>query len=673
MWLISLVVPALAFWLFDPVHAALQSTLSFAAVILGGPILVAGAFSMIRVIRKSPAFFWACALGGMALLAGGILLVSLVIRAVPELGEKAWGFAWLGLLAALVILHDAFIGKAGFLFGRFWAWLLWRLPLRAARNGRRLAAAYSFLALALGCGIALAAALTHGFRPQFEAPGARFSTAPLPPGQLALALCGRNNRGDQALLASPGPQGSAISDSASLHNKVITLLGQVSAPPDIADGGTWYLARLADGTEGYIESGLLEARASGDGVAEYGEEYCEEALALGRPHAALVARSAELSRGAGPVRVLEAGSLVDVKETLDASSILDDDSVVGNENLIQLVDPSCGAMGGSVLIVAEGGKAWANPWAPERTLDIPAGTRATLLGACAQRSDIPVSGDGSLALAALRLSDGRTIFMNREEPLFCATEWQKNVIGARIEPQDAPGSPDPVMHLEEWKPDGSAILDQGERQNACVEGLAVYQLSPSSAGGLSGTILVERSARHFTGDSNAEGKSEEGGSAGSGLTGVYRSETASWLETEQGLTAPVCFARLRSLAIVVEPSAQAESGDDTPSAADGLSLRVRQSDFIDEKGVPMARIRLDFESPASRESDEERDFTLDYPEGLWSLAESSQEPMRIESRSGMYPRFQDVEDFASWLSVTLDMAGAERLSGIVQVDNVRIR
>ena len=297
LWLVALVVPALAFWVFDPAHAALQSILSFTAVILGGPLIVAGAFSLVRVIRKKPAFFWAGALGGMALLAGGILLVSLVIRAIPELGDKAWGFVWLGLLAALVILHDAFIGKAGFLFGRFWAWLFWRIPLRAARSGRRLAAAYSFLALALGCGIALAAALTHGFRPQFEAPGARFSTIPSPAGQLALALCSRNNRGDQALLTSPGPKGRAISDSASLYNRVITILGQVSAPPDITGGGTWYLARLADGAEGYIESSLLEGRASGDGVAEYGEEYCEEALALGRPHAALVARSAELPRG----------------------------------------------------------------------------------------------------------------------------------------------------------------------------------------------------------------------------------------------------------------------------------------------------------------------------------------------------------------------------------------
>ena len=327
----------------------------------------------------------------------------------------------------------------------------------------------------------------------------------------------------------------------------------------------------------------------------------------------------------------------------------------------------------SVLIVAEGGKAWENPWAPEKTLDIPAGTRGTLLGACAQRSDIPACGDGSLALAALRLADGRTVFMNREEPLFCATEWQKDVIGARIEPQGDPLSPDPVMHLEEWKADGSTILDQGERQNACVEGLAVYELSPSSAGGLSGTILVERSARHFASDADAEGESDDGRSAGSSLTGVYRSETASWLESEQGLAAPVSFARLRSLAIEVAPSGDAESGDDVPSSADGLSLRVRQSDFIDGKGTPIARIRLDFESPPSRESDEERDFTLDYPEGLWSLVGSSQEPMKIERRSGLFPRFQDVDEFASWLSVALDRAGAEKLRSIVQVDYIRVR
>lgn len=671
-WLVALLLPAAVYWSITLGYRSLSNLIAFVGFVVVAPTAVAAVFSGVRAALKRPAAFWAGAIGGTALLSCGVYLVELLVKAFPRLGYDAWGYLWSGLLASLVIAYEVFLPRLGFLFCRFWSWLFWRLPLRAVKRPDRLVATYVALFVLVAGSLTTAALLTHGFKPSFEDPGKRFTVSPLSPVNLSFGLCSSNNQGDRALLTSPDSRGRVISDSAGIYDEAILLEGSVEAVSGIAIDGSWFLVKLPDGTEGYLNSAYLEGPYADPGTVECGKLRSAEAIALDRPHFALVADACGISRSGRLVRTLAQGELVEVYATFASRSILADNSVIGNSDLIALVDPACGESSSPVLVVAGHGRAWADLSGDGKELTIAPGTKATLLGAAG--SSMQIGGHRALTPAVLRLADGRIVLMDRLDPLFCATAWNGDVIGVRIETESAEDSPDPFTHLEAWKADGSAIVDQGKARNAFAEGLAICDFSSKRIGAIAGALLVERLARRWNGSRDEEGSGYAGEPRGRSLRGVFRYENATWLEAEADLAAQVALSRLRSLSIDIGPISPAASPEEARGTARGISISMRQWDFIDEKGEPNGRIRLDYESRLPGESDKLRDISLEYSERFWaSMGAIDQQELQIERRSGTFPNFDDIDDFGEWLSGQFERYGEDELKRDVRIDAFMVK
>jgi hypothetical protein len=656
VWLISLVSSVVAFPLITIFsQSGIYSLLGIFAIAAVPALVVGGICAVVSLIRHRPPYLWGRVLGGLAVISAFVLLLYVLQMLVPGFADKnVVEISLFGLFLALLIVHDVLFARAGFLFSRFWAWLLWRLPLRAAKTGRRLALAYAGLALILCAGLGLAAGLTHGFRPRLVAPGGQFALAPLDPGQSSLALCSFIQRGVSDLRASPQDNGGTIVGSEDLRDLPLTLLSQAKPASGDAQGATWFLARLPDGSEGYINSSYLEAGSPDDSVPEYGENRGPDAITLGGSHQAIVDKACQSMRGKRSNQ-LAAGVLVEVKATFSAHSILADDSVIDNADLIQLVDPSCGQAGEPVLILKDQGKAWANPWDLNSSLELKAGTKATLLGASSLVGDVPAGAGESIALAALQLEDGRKVFMDRLFPLFCAVAWKDGVIGARIEPAGEEGFPDPFVHLELWKDHGSTIADQGGHMREDIESLKVLPVPADQQKDLGAELLIARVTRHRS-SSDEEGDAEDGPT----LQWLCRLETASPLTADGGLAANPLLVRLRSLA-----------GGVTFADRGVLRLRARQTALLGDDGKARDKSHLDIEVDDKTGDDEVlQDFSVDYRERLWAAFNPGDDDgLAIQGREGTPPEFGSYSELSIWFSRLVTRFEDDGLSSFASLDS----